>query len=81
MDWEFSVGFYPGILLGMRTYKEKKKNNHVIYLPFVDFCLTLYNKKKQMKEISRNILSDITIHMKYAKYMRLVYCFLIVGNF
>ena len=22
-----------------------------------------------MKEISRNILSDITIHMKYAKYM------------
>ena len=26
MDWEFSVGFYPGILLGMRTYKEKKKS-------------------------------------------------------
>ena len=46
MNWEFSVGFYPGILFGMRTYKAKKKNNHLIYLPFVAFCLPLYNKKK-----------------------------------
>ena len=45
MDWEFSIGFYPGILLGMRTYKEKKRNNHVLYLPFVDFCLTIYKRK------------------------------------
>ena len=45
MDWEFSVVFYPGILLGMRTYKENKRNNHVLYLPIVDFCLTMYKKK------------------------------------
>ena len=45
MDWEFSVGFYPGILLGMRTYKENKRYNHVLYLPFVDFCLTIYKRK------------------------------------
>jgi len=43
-SWEFSVGFYPGILLGFRSYVEKKTNNHVMYLPFVDFCLTLNNK-------------------------------------
>ena len=45
MDWEFSIGFYPGILFGMRTYREKKKNNQVMYLPFVDFCLTMNNRK------------------------------------
>ena len=43
-SWEFSVGFYPGLLLGFRSYKEKKANNHVMYLPFVDICLTLNNK-------------------------------------
>ena len=45
MDWEFSIGFYPGVPLGMRTYREQKRNNHVIYLPFVDFCLTTYKRK------------------------------------
>ena len=45
MDWEFSIGFYPGILLGMRTYTERNKQYHVIYLPFVDFCLTIFRKK------------------------------------
>ena len=46
MNWEFSVGFYPGILLGFRSYAENKQSNHVMYLPFVDFCLTIFNKKK-----------------------------------
>jgi hypothetical protein len=41
-SWEFSFGFYPGILLGFRTYKEKRKTNHVMYIPFADACLTIY---------------------------------------
>jgi len=45
MDWEFSMGFYPGVLIGMRTYKERNRNNHVVYLPFVDFCLTTIKRK------------------------------------
>jgi len=45
MDWEFSMGFYPGVLFGLRTYRENKKNNHVVYLPFVDFCLTTFKRK------------------------------------
>ena len=45
MDWEFSMGFYPGVLFGMRTYREQKRNNHVVYLPFVDFCLTIFKRK------------------------------------
>ena len=46
MDWEFSMGFYPGVLIGMRTYRERNRNNHVVYLPFVDFCLTTFKRKK-----------------------------------
>jgi len=42
-DWELSFGFYPGILTGFRTYREKKKDNHVLYMPFVDICLTINN--------------------------------------
>ena len=43
-NWELSFGFYPGICLGFRTYNEvKKKNNHVLYMPFVDVCLTTHN--------------------------------------
>ena len=40
-DWELSLGFYPGILLGFRTYNEVNKSNHVLYLPFVDMCLSI----------------------------------------
>ena len=47
MNWEFSIGFYPGLLFGFRSYTENKQNNHVVYLPFVDFCLTIFNKKKR----------------------------------
>ena len=43
MDWEFSIGFYPGILFGFRSYTEREKSNHVIYIPFIDACLTIHN--------------------------------------
>ena len=41
-DWELSFGFYPGIIMGFRSYKEIEKTNHVLYIPFVDACLTIY---------------------------------------
>jgi len=47
MNWEFSVGFYPGVLFGIRTYTERNKQNHVMYLPLVDFCLTIIKKKRK----------------------------------
>ena len=30
--WELSFGFYPGIVVGFRSYEEKKKTNHVFYI-------------------------------------------------
>jgi len=41
--YELSFGFYPGILIGFRTYKEVERTNHVLYIPFIDVCLTIFN--------------------------------------
>jgi len=43
-NWTLSVGFYPGILLGIRTYEEPKQTSFVLYIPFVDVALEIYNK-------------------------------------
>ena len=43
-DWELSIGTYTGILIGARSYQERSKSNHVLYLPFVDFCVTVWHE-------------------------------------
>ena len=40
--WEISVGLYPGVLLGIRSYVESGSTDHVLYIPFVELCLTIY---------------------------------------
>lgn len=37
--WWIEIGFYPGILFGVRTYSEKEYSQHVLYLPFVDILI------------------------------------------
>jgi len=37
--WAISIGLYPGVLFGFRTYEEEKYNTHVIYLPFIDVAI------------------------------------------
>lgn len=41
--WSFEIGFYPGILLGFRTYEFSDANMYVLYLPFIDFSLEISN--------------------------------------
>ena len=41
VGWEISLGLYPGVLFGFRSYIEPHVENHVLYIPFVDICLTL----------------------------------------
>ncbi len=41
--WSLSIGFYPGILFGFRTYEEPDHTTHVLYLPFVDLALEVFN--------------------------------------
>ncbi len=41
-QYKVTIGTYPGVLLGGRTYKDKKGNvNHVLYLPFIDLCISI----------------------------------------
>jgi len=40
-SWDLSIGLYPGVLIGMRSYVEKQFVQHVIYIPFVDICIEI----------------------------------------
>jgi hypothetical protein len=41
--WSMSAGMYPGILFGIRTYREKESTEYVLYVPFFDISVTIYN--------------------------------------
>ena len=51
-NWELSIGFYPGILLGFRSYPNTGNGleNHVLYLPFIDLCLTIEREANDKHE-------------------------------
>ena len=42
-NWTLSFGFYPGKCLGIRTYEETEQTSYVLYIPFVDVALEIYN--------------------------------------
>ncbi len=42
-NWSLSLGFYPGILFGLRSYNEQEQTTHVLYVPFIDIALEIYN--------------------------------------
>ena len=43
-DWSMALGFYPGILFGMRTYHGPTPSQTVFYLPFVDLAIEIENE-------------------------------------
>lgn len=40
--WVIEIGFYPGILIGFRSYIEEDIAIHVLYLPFFDIALKIF---------------------------------------
>jgi len=42
-EWSVSLGFYPGILIGARTYHGDTHTQHVVYLPFIDIAFEFEN--------------------------------------
>ena len=42
--WAVSIGLYPGILLGFRSYESLDRMTHVAYLPFIDIALEVYKE-------------------------------------
>ena len=43
-NWTLSIGFYPGICFGIRTYEEPDQTTYVLYIPFVDISLEIHDK-------------------------------------
>tara|TARA_R100000742_G_C4202038_1_gene30852 strand:- start:72 stop:221 length:150 start_codon:yes stop_codon:yes gene_type:complete len=44
--WRISIGLYPGILIGIRTYDLEEIVSHVLYLPFVDIAFEILKQNK-----------------------------------
>ena len=42
-DWSISLGTYPGLVIGMRSYHGETHHQHVIYLPFIDIAIEREN--------------------------------------
>jgi hypothetical protein len=40
--WIMEFGFYPGVLLGFRSYVEEDFSIHVLYIPFFDISLKVF---------------------------------------
>ena len=36
--YRVSIGFYLGVLIGIRTYEQEDVVQHVLYLPFIDIA-------------------------------------------
>ena len=39
--WVITLGAYPGIVFGIRSYPSEYQTDHVLYLPLIDLCLTV----------------------------------------
>mgnify|MGYP001202827456 FL=1 len=46
-SWALSVGLYPGILLGFRSYESEDRTTHVAYVPFIDLALEVYKNVEE----------------------------------
>lgn len=41
-EWSVSIGVYPGILFGARTYESFYSTTFVLYLPFIDIAFEVF---------------------------------------
>jgi len=39
--WAITMGFYPGVLIGARSYYAEDMTTHVFYLPFLDVAFQI----------------------------------------
>ena len=42
-----SVGLYPGILIGIRSYEQEDVVQHVLYLPFIDIAFEFVKEENE----------------------------------
>lgn len=39
---DVNIGFYPGVLIGLRTYNDYDAYTHAIYLPFFSIHIVVF---------------------------------------
>ena len=42
-NWDLTIGLYSGIVIGFRHYEQTNCTDYVLYIPFIDLCLTIYH--------------------------------------
>jgi hypothetical protein len=42
-DFDINIGFYPGVLLGIRIYEAEDASTYVLYTPFISLALVSYH--------------------------------------
>jgi len=45
--WRVSIGLYPGILIGIRSYEQEDVVQHVLYLPFIDIAFEFVKEENE----------------------------------
>ena len=65
-NWTLSIGFYPGICFGVRTYEEPDQTTYVLYIPFVDISLEIHDNYWDylITEYRINLLSILSTTQK-----------------
>tara|TARA_R110002153_G_scaffold142207_1_gene293335 strand:- start:6379 stop:6627 length:249 start_codon:yes stop_codon:yes gene_type:complete len=48
--WALSIGLYPGLLIGFRSYDSWDRMTHVAYLPFIDLALEVFKEDAEEEE-------------------------------
>lgn len=46
MNYELSLGLYPGILVGTRSYEFEESTMYVLYIPFVQLMLEVFHDEE-----------------------------------
>ena len=64
-SWSISLGFYPGILIGVRSYNEENQTTHVFYIPFIDLAIEIYKYwDYSTKEYRTSLLNTLSIILR-----------------
>jgi hypothetical protein len=50
MNYSITLGLYPGILIGSRSYDFNHSTMYVLYVPFIQLMLEIYHEDVEYDE-------------------------------
>ena len=75
--WSISIGFYPGVVIGMRSYYNENMTSHVLYIPFFDIAGSVGSATFASTVESAGLLQDARVKIRgtIRYFIILVFCF------